>query len=637
MSRGRGAAMPSAGYVPPQRLFLEEGRCVVRFRSEQDGRWKDFDFGGFALARPMREALARAFDVHTGPSGQIKALGAAENCFRQLRYFIEVLVADASPPTSPAELRPRHLEEFALQRKSLATGGMVIGLLRALLVHMDGLDPRFAAKCAEWVPMRRDQLQSRGSYNAAEEKAVLDAARKVVRAAAKRIRDNRLVLKRWREGAISPVGEPDVYEFGWILDMVDLTGELARNSSGKALLPVVARHGSVVDLTTALHLSRAEACAFVVLLVRLTGENGGTIIRAPAAHHRPDGGAGPVATAQVDLSKPRRGRRRYMTAAWSDLPTWASAPGEKVEVSARDELLTPFGLYMLAWELSAAARRIMGSDRLLVYWVPKSGLSQTARLPGDEPQVRSGRGFRDLLPQSAVGGWGQGLNLVADEAGEDGKPQRLIVSVGRMRVTHSAREQKPVAQTQRTLADTYLRRDRSSLREYQELVADVLEKEVVKAKSAGSIARMSEADLAEALRHPEAVARRLGVTTEMLRLLVARDADTVLAGCTDNLNSSHSPAGQPCRASFLKCLDCGSARAMPHHLPIQVVARDTIGERRTHMTALRWAERFAFPFNQLQDLLDQAGPAAVARAAGQATDADRELVRRLLDQELDHR
>lgn len=633
--------MPKVGYAPPQRLFLEDDRCVVRFVAEQDGESCDFDFMKFGLARPLRESFARAFDAHTGPAGRIKSLGAARNCYRQVGYFIDVLTAEPNPPATTADLRPRHVDAFALKKGDLATAGMVIGLLRSLMVNMDGLIPEFVAKCMGWVPSRRERLVSRGSYSAAEEKAILDVARGTVRAAAKRIRANRKVLEWWRDRHVSQAEDPHAYEYGTLLDMAERTGELPRNAKGNALAPWAVKHGTVVSLTSAVHLTRAEVCALTVLLVRLTGENGATIITAPAAHHRTDGGAGPVATAQVDLSKPRRSRLRYMTAALSDLPTWASTPGEEGELSARDELHTPFGLYMLAWDLASSARCIMGSDRLLVYWVPKAGGTGVTRDTTRRVRNKPGRGFRDRLPASAVGEWGSGLGLFAEELGEDEEgepvPVPLIISVGRMRVTHGAREQKPVAHTQQTLADTYLRRDQSSTREYQQLVADVLEKEVIKAQTVGGIRRLSEADLAEAAKDLEKTARRFGVTAAMMRLLIARDADTVLAACTDNLASDHSPPGEPCRASFLKCLDCGCARAMPHHLPIQLAARDMLAERRTQMTALRWAERFAFPFHQLEDLLDKAGEAAGDRARAKITPADRDLVRRLLEGELDQR
>ncbi|MFD7240233.1 hypothetical protein ACFWAT_33590 [Streptomyces syringium] len=635
--------MPPTGYAPPERLFLAEDRCTVRFLAEQDGESRDFDFMKFALARPLREAFARAFAAHTGPAGQVKSVGAAYNCFRQLGYFIDALAAEPRPPACPAELRPRHLDAFALKKADLATAGMVIGLLRSLLVNMEGLTPEFTAKCTGWVPSRRERLQSRGSYSAREEKAILDIARSTVRRAARRIRGSRDLLQRWRDGRITKADHPRTWEYCTILNSVERSGEVPRNGTGKQAAWWVSRHGhgTVTSLTSALHLTQAEACAITVLLVRLTGENGSTVITAPAAHHRPDGGAGPLATVQVDLSKPRRGHRRYRTAAFSDLPTWASAPRDEVEVSTRDELHTPFGLYMLAWELTASARRITGSDRLLVYWVSRAGGTNVSKDTGNKHRHKPGRGFRDRLPDAAVGAWGATLGLVADEVGEDeeGQPVALplIVGTGRMRVTHSAREQKPVAHTPRTLADTYLRRDRTSTREYQQLVADVLEKEVIKAQTVGGLRRLDESDLAEAIRAPEKTAKRFGVTPAMMRLLVARDADTVLAACTDPLASDHSPHGEPCRASFLKCLDCGCARSMPHHLPVQIAARDLIAERRTQVTALRWAERFAFPFHQLEDLLEKTGARAVERAREAITDADRELVRRLLEGELDQR
>ena len=121
-----------------------------------------------------------------------------------------------------------------------------------------------------------------------------------------------------------------------------------------------------------------------------------------------------------------------------------------------------------------------------------------------------------------------------------------------------------------------------------------------------------------------------------MRLLVARDADTVLTACSDNLHSPHSTEGQPCKASFLKCLDCPCARALPHHLPIQAAARDLLQHKQNEMAALRWAQRLAYPFHQLEDLLDRAGAAAVQNARQQVTDTDRALVARLLNRELDH-
>ncbi|WP_331758143.1 hypothetical protein OG225_42275 (plasmid) [Nocardia sp. NBC_01377] len=177
----------------------------------------------------------------------------------------------------------------------------------------------------------------------------------------------------------------------------------------------------------------------------------------------------------------------------------------------------------------------------------------------------------------------------------------------------------------------------TAISDYQQLVADVLTSEAGKARSLGAIAQLSVEDLEQAAREPGVVAARFGVSEAVLRLLVARDADTVLAGCTDNLNSPHTVSGRPCTASFLKCLDCPCARALPHHLPVQIAAHDLLDQRRTQMTALRWAQRFAYPFSQLDNLLTTAGTAAVDRARTEIGPTQRELVARLFDKELDHR
>lgn len=608
--------MPAKGYQPPQRLFVDDSACTVRFIAEPDGDTKDFDFTALPVSRDLQVSFAQAFHDHTGPAGKLKAVNSVKALFRFLRIFCEeVLAVERVPPVSAGQLTPAHLDQFRLHQADLASREMNLGVLRALLAHVDGLTPAFLAKCAEWLPQRRGRLKSHDSYTAGEEKRILDAARQTIKAAAQRIREHQTLLQRWRDGDTELTGYRERYFE--LLDFVERTGDVPRYVGGTMQSWINKDgYGTVPELMTTVNLTHDEAAAFAVLLVRLTGENGDTILKAPAAHHRPDGGAGPIATAQIDVKKPRRGRRSYMTAALSDLPTWASAPRDQAELSGHDELHTPFGVYMLLLELTSSARRITGSPNLFVYWIPH------------------GRGFVASAKTGIVGAWGRNLQLIAEPSGP-GPCRRLIVSAARMRLTHVAREQRPVAHTTQTLADTYLRRDRSTLDEYQGLVADVLTEETDKARAVGAIAQLTAADVAESVHDPSAVARRFGVDEATLRLLVARDADTVLAGCTDNLNGPFGPPGQPCRASFLKCLDCPCARALPHHLPVQIAARDLLNARRAEMTALRWAQRFAYPFTQLEDLLRQVGDDAVRRAAQQVGDTERDLVNRLLNRELD--
>ncbi len=611
--------MPEAGYVAPQRLFDDGHRCVVRFVAERGGRPIDFDFTRLPVSDELRVSFARAFEAHTGPEGRVKAAGSARNTFALLLRFCEVLAGRARPPRSAADLSPSHLDEFLMRRSGLASSGMDVGVLRSLLVEVEGLTPTFTARCAQRVPVRRNSFTAHASYSKTEEARILRAARDTARGAAVRIRTNLDLLARWRDNDTELVGDPVRAEYCELLDHVERAGDVYA-LPGEQGLRRVARHGGALAVNTAVHLDWREVAAFTVLLVRLTGQNGSTIYNAPAAHHRPDGYTGPIASAQVDLVKPRRGRRAHMTSAFTDLPVWADT-GARADgtVSAFDELHTPFGVYTLAHELTSSARRILGSDRLFVYWNPTSG-----------------KGFKTPDQQGLAGNWGQELMLDTDPD-QDGQTAALGVSLARLRATHAAREQRPVAHTTSTLADTYLRRDRSSVVEYQRLVAEVLTAEAGKARSMGAIPQLSASDLEQAGREPGTVAARFGVSEAVLRLLVARDADTVLAACTDNLNSPHTEPGRACTASFLKCLDCPCARALPHHLPVQIAAHELLDRRRTQMTALRWAQRFAYPFGQLDELLTRAGDTAVECARAEIGPDHHALVARLFDKELDHR
>ncbi len=136
---------------------------------------------------------------------------------------------------------------------------------------------------------------------------------------------------------------------------------------------------------------------------------------------------------------------------------------------------------------------------------------------------------------------------------------------------------------------------------------------------------------------PEAVAAANGLDAETLKRLLAGELDTVLGACVDNRNGPHGPPGQPCPASFMLCLGCECARALPKHLPVQILVHDGLRERRSQMSALEWARRFAAPHAQLSDLLDQHDATAIADARDSITASDRALVDRFLGRELDLR
>ncbi|GAB3147299.1 hypothetical protein GCM10027290_30370 [Micromonospora sonneratiae] len=313
-----------------------------------------------------------------------------------------------------------------------------------------------------------------------------------------------------------------------------------------------------------------------------------------------------------------------MTVALQDV----SADGERaVELGpGRDDLVTPFGVYTLLIDLARDTRRWLGTDRLLAFYTAKG---------------KAGRGFQTGVPKQSLQLWGATTGLERDPVtdGEQGAeqpgPRPLVIDARRLRLTWLEIHQRPVAQTEHTLANEYLARNRGNIAEYQQLVADVLQQQVDGARAHRPIPVLTDEDVTRAAVDPQAVAAAHGLTVARLQDLVAGRLDTVLAGCTDNIASPHTEPGRPCTASFLLCLSCPCARATPAHLPVQVLVRDALLARQQQMTPLSWARRFGQAVTQLTDLLEPFGPTAVDDARKAATAADHDLVDRFLSTGLD--
>ncbi|MEU0119045.1 hypothetical protein ABZ137_36560 [Streptomyces bobili] len=84
---GRPAALPTPGYQPPRRLFLDDGQCMVRFFPESGGPPVDYDFAAFPIARELVVWLATAFAGSTAPAGRRRTTSSALSAFGLLRRF----------------------------------------------------------------------------------------------------------------------------------------------------------------------------------------------------------------------------------------------------------------------------------------------------------------------------------------------------------------------------------------------------------------------------------------------------------------------------------------------------------------------------------------------------------------------
>ncbi|WP_405545721.1 hypothetical protein OG590_33050 [Streptomyces goshikiensis] len=576
----------------------------------------------------LREELIGAFAKRTAPGEGLTSLLSTLGIYQVIRQFDRYLATLPWPPRAVSHLTAEQFDGFFEFRKTTTSGAAGdLGALKLLLLQAEGVSDALAGRLASQLP-GRVTMETKESYSRAEFQRITAAARADLRAAARRIRGNRELLARARRGEAD--ANQDAVRVR-LLEFVDRHGTIPREArpngatKGK-LFPAawVRRVAPVREIVSWLHLTLDEAGAGAVLLAAMTGENPQVIFKVPAVHHRADGYTGATGTAILDLVKPRRGGRAHMTLALSEVPDWISVPEQPEDLSARDELHTAFGLYVLLHELTARSRALVGGNRLLVGHATSGGRG-------------TGHGLRAMENTETIKRKGEAWGLVEDKPDKNGRPVPLALRLDLLRLTHIELYQRPVAHTEKTAATAYLARNRGNVEEYRKVVAKTLANEVDKARSRGKVASLSAEQVARASTDPEQVAAELGLKPEILKRLIAGELDTVLAGCSDNRNGPHAPEGEACPASFMLCLGCECARALPRHLPVQVLVHDRLGERREHIDAPRWAKRFAGPHAQLGDLLDQHDETAVLDARRDATEADHALVERFLNRELDLR
>lgn len=615
---------------------------LVRFVPEDGkGETKDYDFTTLPVTRALQEGFARAFAARTGSAAGLRAASSAERAWSHLSSFAEYLSGLMRSPQSATDLTSVQVQGWLQQRSDRVGVLKELGDLKRSLRKIPGISAEFAAEMTQ-SHRRPKPKPTTNIYSRDEFRRILTAARFDVRRAAARIRAGRDLLGRWRSGELDPKRDRREWRWGSLLDYVDRHIDLPRYTTGRRNpLDWVRQLGTVADHLTCLHLGTDDVAAFAVLLTGLTGENPSTIANAPAAHHRPDGYAGPIASAIVELDKPRRQSRRHMDVVLADLPDWVATPADEelLAEDGEDDLHSAFGIYLLLHDLADPARRRLDSDRLFAWWAGTGGSGV-------------GAGLRTKLHSDIIKRWAQGRDLPADPSTtapapkpdeqhsvqDEDSPAQLTVTLERLRRTYLELHQKPTAHTTRTLANTYLLGERGNLTEYQQLVADVLEQEARKAHTRSALRVLSPAEVEQVRAAPDKaaeVAERHGLDSATLRRMLAGELDTVMAACGDNTNSPHSPPGIPCRASFMLCLSCPNARALPHHLPVQVAVHDAVLAKQDAMAPLRWAQRFALPHAQLADLLERAGQTAVADARRAITADQHESVERFLNRELD--
>jgi hypothetical protein len=621
--RGRAARLPEPAHATP-RGVLADG-TTVRCFEDGNSQPKDFDCSRLPVSPELQRMFAEAFAKRTGPGGTLRSMASIGDAFRAMHHFAQYLSGLPRPPVSRSGLRPRHIDGFLAERRAAGAIWKLTEESRGVkmtLRQLDSWNPDMVAKLAEPHPRPVRSGKRHQSYSRTEFQRIAAAARADLRRAAQRIRDNRALLEQYRLGQLD-----DPTRRLELLDYVERHADVPRRGGdfpSKAQLTAkwVRGFGGTRDIIRWAHLNPLEVSAGAVLLAVLTGQNPYVIMKCPATHHRADGDAGGPKTAIVGMRKPRRGSRADMDVALAAVPDWISIPDDPTTLSRRDELHTAFGVYMLLYELTASTRRIEGSGRLMVAYCSNGAHGRGIRAHG------SAEGW--IRP------WSRQQGLLCDSV-EGVPPKPLEVSLVRLRMTYLELHQKPVAHTEQTLIDDYLGRNRGNLVEYRRVVADALSEQVAKARALPVMSALSAAEVAQAHADPTALASELSLSHTDVRRMLQGKLDTVMNACIDNHHGPYGDPGQPCRASFMLCLSCPCARALPRHLPVQTLVFDRLAERRHQMTPLTWTTRFALPHAQLSDLLSNYDEDQLSAARAATTDDHREIVDRFLNRELDMR
>ena len=579
------------------------------FVDESSGRSTLFDFVELPVAEPLRRWLADRVARRLTTRSTVKRLPTARSLVDTARHFAVVLSEHPVTATRPEDVVAEHLLAFRRRYEHLKprTVSSYVENLRRLLLDDERLsdDARAGLAAIRVRGMGRRDINKPG-YTDTEWQEILTAVRHDVRAARDRIHTARRLLARYRSGEL-PDGSEEA-TLGRLLDGFERTGQLPRKADTNGT-PEVYRCGGLVKVAGMLCLSPDELAAFALLLISLTGQNYGTIAACPAAHFRPDGGLTDEGLALVESCKPRRGPdREHMVIALEDLITGGD-PDHRWSRS-------PLQVYRMLLDLGDTARRLSNSQTLFAGRIAK----KTGHTPS--PWITT-------LTNHHVQRWAAARGFpTANAAVPDGKP---VISVKRLRRTAIERRRRPVAHSPTTLRDRYLMPHPAVQAESHAIVAAALDSEVSKARDHARVPVFTQDFVDLARRDPQAAATQAGISMGQLAGLIEGSQDTVLASCHDHLASPYTPPGVACSASFLACLDCANARALPHQLPIQLAAIDALERLRPHLPPAMWARRYAPRLDQLQDITTGFQRAEIDRAKAEITDEHRHRINDLLE------
>jgi hypothetical protein len=227
-------------------------------------------------------------------------------------------------------------------------------------------------------------------------------------------------------------------------------------------------------------------------------------------------------------------------------------------------------------ELTETSRRLGGHRSAFSAYTPKRSAGSSCWVEG--------------VTSDHVWSWarGHGFPTAADASSCDRPP----IEVRRIRQTVIEGGRRPVSHTRATMNDHYLAGSEAVRAESRVVVGDALREQVERARQRQAAAVLTSEFLAAAGRDPAAAADQAGISADLLAQVVDGTHDTVLAACAGQGSVPSAEGGKPCTASFLACLDCPNARALPRHLPVQIAMAEHLSGLAAHLDPQLWQARY---------------------------------------------
>ncbi|MGW3957223.1 hypothetical protein ACWEKM_41505 [Streptomyces sp. NPDC004752] len=573
--RGRKAALPSASFRRPAALGDAVSDLVVCHTTKQ-GSTRSYDFGRLPAPPQLQRSLAVLFAARC-TSGAWESLTTSENAWRHLNELAAFLSALDTPPTDVPDLTAGMWSAWRLSRTVRTETGYKQIMTTQLLLREDSrlpLEVRTVMARRLPVPKSLERALERNEFQ-----AVKAAARRTLRTALLRIRENTEHLEAWLNGDF-PRASRD-WEIGRALDLLARTGDVPRYEYGQVTVPYTKLLGGGSPEHTWMRLfpTRTETAALGVLLVTEFGFNATTLSELTVPRAVPDSGEkSGVRVYRLELEKRRRPAGHHFESR--------NVTDHGADSAGR--LITDV-LAVTALARAYIAEHAPDVDRLLVW---RGGSTPTTSVNAVGELIRVGL-FGLGTSTAAVGLW----------AKHEGLPKAVMRRSRRtVNVVH---RREPGQNSQATHDSVYVMPEPQA----QEAAAKVI-----------------EAGIQEAVETAQkTVLRALLADTPQ-----AGDREKATASCTDFEHSVFTPAGSGCGASFLLCTACPNARITPVHHPRLAYLQTSLESLRSILDPATWQADWYDAHARLEDLRQRLGDALWRQAQQQISELDRQIINDLL-------